>query len=551
MQTKRCTFFTAYLLLLHATCVNGQGVGLLASGYYCPNPSTIHYSTACCHAPFSYTPGFGACQSIFSSIDPYTGDWVYPLPTWTANPCRTNKDLSVPLNAQYGIMRCNKINTVNSPFYDYGGSLVTDTTDVYFCAYECQNPQPCPPCPSNTQYRVGCGQFPFTITKGEIGGSMRSFALADLLQSQLGTCFSCPTCDPGFGYTGCDSIGNAQCTACGPSQYSAGGYQQCASCSTCYIGMGYNGCSSTGVAQCTTCPSGTYGAGVYSACQSCPSGSSSQPGSVQITGCICNSGYYASLKTSSAGACLHCDPGNYMTFRYTTEFGQTLQIQGLPTFADCVYCPLNYYCTGGSAPPAVCGPGFLCSSYSMSQPLPCPPGRACPGAGLVYSCVQGFYCPLGSASPVPCPAGTWGSVLLAADVSTGCAGVCGMTTCAYGNCPACSAGQYTASCGGASQGFCVLCATCGAGKYQAGCWGNGTTDDSKCVACGAGQISADKARQCSACPPFSAPDANAISCVCNTGYTQSGSGCVACDTCNSGYYRSGCAGTSPGVCVSC
>jgi hypothetical protein len=75
-------------------------------------------------------------------------------------------------------------------------------------------------------------------------------------------------------------------------------------------------------------------------------------------------------------------------------------------------------------------PGTHCDFPGTADPLPCPPGRFCPGSGFSYECPDGTYSPTtGNAQCIPCAAGLDGEYCPAgtivptrcSDISGGCA----------------------------------------------------------------------------------------------------------------------------------
>ncbi|XP_024910937.1 uncharacterized protein LOC112486963 [Cynoglossus semilaevis] len=73
-------------------------------------------------------------------------------------------------------------------------------------------------------------------------------------------------------------------------------------------------------------------------------------------------------------------------------------------------CPEGFYCPVGSAYPQPCAAGTFCNQTGLDAPLgPCDAGYYCP-AGSKYSyaslCPPGHYCPPGTPAPLPCPIGT-------------------------------------------------------------------------------------------------------------------------------------------------
>ena len=153
-----------------------------------------------------------------------------------------------------------------------------------------------------------------------------------------------------------------------------------------------------------------------------------------ITGSICPSGFYC---PSGAKAPIACPISTYRTSTGGTSVascsnclnGKTCPFKGLAS--PLIDCPAGYYCT---TPGAVnfttpCPVGAMCPKGSVAYTV-CPdkfyqnlPGQAncisCPSrsyclnsgnlaiASLPRDCPQGYYCPINTASPLPCPASTF------------------------------------------------------------------------------------------------------------------------------------------------
>lgn len=84
----------------------------------------------------------------------------------------------------------------------------------------------------------------------------------------------------------------------------------------------------------------------------------------------------------------------------------------------CDLAPAGWYSAGGAPGVGVLMPcRCVCAFADASSPCPA-------NARSVHSvgCSLGHYCPVGSAAPIPCPAGTYGNVtgLMASDCSGSC-----------------------------------------------------------------------------------------------------------------------------------
>lgn len=135
------------------------------------------------------------------------------------------------------------------------------------------------------------------------------------------------------------------------------------------------------------CVSSFYGPGGLR-CFSCPTGGYSPPGSINLTDCVCDTGFRLSPDVT---ACLACGAGEYCPGGVART------------------CPPGYVCTARSAGP--CLAGFYCpvnTIVGLSDPVPCPPGGLCvAGAASPVNCSAGYFCPGRTAVALQCPGGTF------------------------------------------------------------------------------------------------------------------------------------------------
>ncbi|GKT26470.1 conserved unknown protein, partial [Aduncisulcus paluster] len=204
--------------------------------------------------------------------------------------------------------------------------------------------------------------------------------------------------------------------------------------------------SIAGQSSCTPCDEGKYCPDMGMSVQyECPAGYKCSNTGLTIE--ACEEGTYRSLGLGSGESCVDCSEGKYCPKGASSELA----------------CPSGYYCLGLSAyvsaeyaDPVPCDTGTYMfesstSSTSSSGCVACPSGRFCPesayvvadgtadadiglpvfqgyycengscitGRGLIHKvletdpdpenqlCTEGNYCPGGTATPQPCPAGTY------------------------------------------------------------------------------------------------------------------------------------------------
>ena len=292
-----------------------------------------------------------------------------------------------------------------------GSSDITDSGTYYcycvwdgstdWCQYSCTRCQQC-----NYVSCVECGTG--TYTAGCSGGSS-------------GYCASCGTPPSGeYWSSGCTS---SACTSCPANQYTSGcggtSAGSCAGCSYCSTGQYNSGCGGTSSGTCTastnkqanaaytshgsysnSCPWGCVSGYSGSTCAlNCPAGQTGSP-------CAgCSVGSYKSTTDSVACTTVTCGAGSYRS----SATGCTTST------CACATCTIGNYCPAGSI-----------------TPIPCPAGSYCAAAGLSVATV--------------CPGGTYSATVGATSVS-----VCG----------ACAAGTYRPSYAVSLQGLHRSCGAAG------------------------------------------------------------------------------------------
>ncbi|KAF3847745.1 hypothetical protein F7725_020773 [Dissostichus mawsoni] len=194
------------------------------------------------------------------------------------------------------------------------------------------------------------------------------------------------------------------------------------------------------------CPAGSFlpepGASSLTQCRRCPPGKYCvSPGSSQPTG-LCFAGFFCSGDTesptpranSASLSCL-CEILEDYTPKTDAPSGFTICLASItpgtladsdsilsdsppcvksPHYACSTYrgdiCPKGFYCPLGSAFPLPCEAGSYCNKTGLDVPTgPCAAGYYCPKGSLnphASLCPPGHYCPPGTLLPLPCPVGT-------------------------------------------------------------------------------------------------------------------------------------------------
>ena len=135
----------------------------------------------------------------------------------------------------------------------------------------------------------------------------------------------------------------------------------------------------------------------------------------------------------------------------------------LGSLGDCVTCGSGTYCPVGSATPTDCAAGTFNPNASAESCRPCVGGeyQDVQGSTSCKACSGGFYCPQGASAELPCPAGRY-SNLPNLDEPTDCTLCDAGSSCATGSTEPtpCAPGTYTATTGHSE------CRPCEGGTYQ-------------------------------------------------------------------------------------
>lgn len=130
---------------------------------------------------------------------------------------------------------------------------------------------------------------------------------------------------------------------------------------------------------------------------------------------LCNQGYYSPFGSMN---CFICPSGSYCPDTGTSlpipsPPGWYIPLQGQtePFFSTCVY---GFFCPSGSASPRPCPPGNFCPNIGLDKPIQCPAGTYnSQSQSTTYTncipCPSGTYCNLviGATDVIPCPSGKY------------------------------------------------------------------------------------------------------------------------------------------------
>jgi len=131
------------------------------------------------------------------------------------------------------------------------------------------------------------------------------------------------------------------------------------------------------------------------------------------------------------GTCTQCRPGTYCPFGTVNDNTGILLFSSAatnlcpegffcPDPATVKNCPVGLFCPAGSVKPLDCNglsfnasrkgadftailDGNYCPINSMEPWSLCPAKYFCPNASTIYECPTGFYCPVMTTEPMPCP----------------------------------------------------------------------------------------------------------------------------------------------------
>ncbi|XP_055369802.1 uncharacterized protein si:ch211-286b4.4 [Betta splendens] len=390
-------------------CLSGEGVEPCPAGHYCLGGG-VEAILPC--PPGTYSPQFGLSQVEQCLICPagfYCEDWGLFEPT---GPCQAG---------YYCIAGVNFQNPDGNFSTGVGGACPLGR----YCHEGTSLPLPCPPGTySNSLYLTdpsGCSPCPAGYFCGTVG-----------LTRPSGLCeegFYCPGGDT----TSTGSAGGP----CPPAHYCPEGSGSPLPCPAgTYTNL-------TGQPLCSRCPAGYYcpeKTGNFSKFP-CPPGFYCLDGTRHSTQFPCPRGYYnPEPMTQSLDSCLPCPPGHYCEKERLTKVSgkckagwfcvsaawnsQPFDLDNY-TNANCLCpatstggrCQVGFYCPLGSTEPLPCPPGHFCNISGLALPMgPCSAGYYCAGGATEAKptdgetgsiCPPGTYCAEGSEEPELCPAGTF------------------------------------------------------------------------------------------------------------------------------------------------
>ncbi|KAJ8397174.1 hypothetical protein AAFF_G00440080 [Aldrovandia affinis] len=401
-------------------CLEAGGVQLCPWGHYCPG-GTGEDVLPCPPGTYNPQPGQGHLeQCLLCPAGTYCEDWGLSEPT---GPC------------QPGYFCLAGINFMN-PDGNISTGVGGPCPKGHYCPEGTSLPLPCPLGSFSNSLHVketdGCSPCP----PGQFCGSMG-------LVWPSGPCREghyCPGGDssstgPGTGRGVCPVAHYCPPGSATPLPCPAGSYSNL-----------------TGQSLCSSCHAGYYCPGRISNYTRfpCPPGFYCPDGTRHATQYPCPRGYYnPEPMTQSLDSCLPCPPGHYCDKeRLTSASGkckagwfcvsaawnsQPFDLDNY-TNANCLCpatstggrCQEGYYCPVGSPEPHPCPPGPSAMQMvqwcpvGLAQPVgPCSPGYYCIGAATHPKprdkvtgniCPPGTYCGEGSGEPSPCPAGRFSPV---------------------------------------------------------------------------------------------------------------------------------------------
>lgn len=281
-------------------------------------------------------------------------------------------------------------------------------------------------CPAGTGIPIPCDAGTYNPSTGSTASSACSTCTAGKYCSKNGLSAPEGDCFQGYYCPAGSSSPRPTAYSCAKGQYCPAGSVAPISCLPGYYQ------NSVKQGSCMPCPRGYYcpSGSIAFASHDCAAGYYCPEASAIATQNACPAGTYnPNTNAFSSNQCVACTPGYYCPNTAQTAVDTT------------ALCAAGYYCILGAkvSNPAdstggKCSAGYYCPS-GTSYPMPCPPGKACPSAGMSTpgsacaagyyctlvattttptstaqgggACAAGYYCGAGSSAPTPCPVGTY------------------------------------------------------------------------------------------------------------------------------------------------
>ncbi|XP_028816958.1 zonadhesin [Denticeps clupeoides] len=283
---------------------------------------------------------------------------------------------------------------------------------AFFCEEGTSVPRPCPPGTVGKTKGLGLQQDCATCPPG-------FYCNSSALIEPSGPCSAGHFCTSGAVEP--NPVSQPFGDICPPGHYCK---QQSASPIPCPSGSFLQNKGAQSHTECTHCPPGMY---CLTPGSSLPSGFCS-PGYYCVEGadtarpinsaflvyCLCEfvpetmlSEFHFCCGSHNATCLIHTS--DMPPFPTVPEPAQKLVVTQCANFKGDI-CPKGFYCPLGSALPLSCDAGSYCNSTGLHMPTgPCDAGYYCPkGSSEPFpnTCPIGHYCPQGTLHPRPCPIGT-------------------------------------------------------------------------------------------------------------------------------------------------
>ncbi|XP_053729819.1 SCO-spondin isoform X1 [Synchiropus splendidus] len=448
------------------------------AGHYCPPGSKFPSQFKC---PMGTWSGHSGLESE-SECQPCPAGW-YCLAGSGSPSGRCSSGHYCPAGTAYGTQFPCPAGTFSIHMGSRQKEDCLICPDGSFCREGTSKPSPCPP---STFRRQKGGQTPED-------------------------CSACPA-----GYF-CSRSATVNPRVCGAGSFSDEGSVECSPCLPGYY-CSNETTSEEAMRSIMVCPAGFLCSQGLSrdpqrSATLCPVGFFCPGGGIDPNPVPCPNGTYGeSPGLQNVAQCRPCPAGMYCYAERPLE---------QPITRPTGVCPDGHYCPSGTGYPQTypCQAGFYSSisvGHSGKECVSCPAQHYCgrPGVHTPARCPQGFFCPVGTSRPHPCPEGTYGSRPALSDQS---------------ECTPCGGGRYCSGVGlTGPSGDCQQRFYCREGATSAT-----PIDGSTGGLCPAGSYCPPASSAPFPCPPGSFSN--------NTGLTQPQD----CTPCPPGFYCLGSGNTAP------